>query len=559
MAESIPPPNPFFSGAPLRYYWFSLYPFAVEYRLLSASLFDIWKCNLSWLAFAFIPFFWLFCRSASGSRKAAIWAVAFAFVLPSYEIFALLYEIPALAMEKSAITAWMSSVLQRDPDMLAGIVTSYSDQLFMEDFLYLPQNAVALLLVLSGVFFMRQNRNWLGLFTLSALAGVNTFFVLPVFPACILCSYRRFGARRALLDGSVLVTYAAVWLALCNIIDSRWAVPLALTAAVITGATRLWGDAEPVGWNERVEAGVLRRWAFILVALVGALILLRPLLNLPILVLNYGPAFVLGIGFLLFLLRKHAALSLTGGTPVLLFLLATCSIYLAVSLALLLPYTGFVPEWLARPFDMLGREVNLFNFYHKVGKLMRLSWAVWAGLSLAMLSAARPWSRLRPWLRAALWAALVPASLTSIVRPLTYLSDAPHPDYPAVRYLMAEGAGMATTVLLEDFRSSRLLQLVPVAAYYYAHWSGGHPGLTHAVGNWADQYLPRSDRQRSPLREHANLVFFSDEATPEHRRKIVEENRIDYILTTRPYDFDHFADRVLTGPSCFLYRARKSR
>jgi hypothetical protein len=81
--------------------------------------------------------------------------------------------------------------------------------------------------------------------------------------------------------------------------------------------------------------------------------------------------------------------------------------------------------------------------------------------------------------------------------------------------------------------------------------------LTHAAGNWADQYLPESDRRRSPLRERINIRFFSNETDAENRHRIIEENHIDYILTRRPYDFELFTDCVLDGPSCFLYQVRR--
>ena len=100
-------------------------------------------------------------------------------------------------------------------------------------------------------------------------------------------------------------------------------------------------------------------------------------------------------------------------------------------------------------------------------------------------------------------------------------------------------------------------QLVPVSVFYFSPWSGGNPGLTHAVGTWADQYLPKSLRPECAEREAVNRLFFGNQMSLSDRKKMLRECGIAYILTRRKYDFQPMAELVVDQKGGYLYRVKK--
>ena len=500
LAQGIPPRNPFFAGAPLQYYWFFLFPYASEYRFIHHNLFDIWKCGQTWTAFLFLPGLWSISQ-AIFRRKVIAWsALLFGFFFASYEIFAntgilhaLLGHLNSLSGWKLTLSDFFKAISSRDPDMIIGIITFYSDQLFVEDFLYVPQNIYALIVILVALRFMEANRHWAALFVLSSLAGINTFFILPAFGAFGLVYFKRFGFWSVIAAMLMLCSYALVWFSICKIIGdlsflSSLAVALLATGLFIFSFQKrhkpLQVQKDLTPW---LKGGA---WAFLISLIL--IIFLRLWINVLVLILNYGPAWVIGIYFLFYLATHKERFSLREGQHAFLFLIAFCTVYEFFTFFIYLQFVDSAPNIIRQLAYRIGLDVNLFNFYHKGGKLVRLSWAIFAGLGLAVFG--KEWLNYarRHWAFSSMMAiGLAAATITSIVRPLTYLADGAVAETNAADYLIRNKEGIKTTVLLEDFRQSMINQLVPVSVFYFSTWSGGNPGLTHAVGTWADQYLPK--------------------------------------------------------------------
>jgi hypothetical protein len=498
LAERIPPANPFFTGAPLSYYWFALFPAAVEFRFAHRDIFDVWKCGNLWNALLLPIALWGVVRQLFARPIVAWAALLFTFVFCSYEIFALPDfggALKQLVIDRSW-SAFVAHMPLGDPDMLRGIVTPYSDQLLLEDFLYVPQNAVALMIVLVGLWLWDTQRDLAAAFCLSTLAGVNTFYALPVFGAFALVSWQRDGLRHALATSMLVVAWAITWLVLCRILawpPLPWAagssIAMTLLAACLT-------KQEP----PPRRCGLWLRIATLLfLAGLLSICLLRPSANLGVLALNYGPAFVLGLGLCVHLALRGGVNLPARSADLLCFLLLAGAIYFALSFFLYLQFVEWIPAS-ARAFSRaVGLELNLFNFYHKVGKLVRLSWTIFAGVLLALyLPQVRSWLASRP-LRWAIVVLLGLSAVTGLLRPLTYLRAGPVAEGEAGRWLDPHRG--ENVILLEDFRGSMINQLLPARVFYFSMWSGGNPALTHAVGTWVEQYLPRTWRAQAPRRE----------------------------------------------------------
>jgi hypothetical protein len=279
--------------------------------------------------------------------------------------------------------------------------------------------------------------------------------------------------------------------------------------------------------------------------------LLRPSANLGVLALNYGPAFVLGLGLCVHLALRGGVNLPARSADLLCFLLLAGAIYFALSFFLYLQFVEWIPAS-ARAFSRaVGLELNLFNFYHKVGKLVRLSWTIFAGVLLALyLPQIRSWLASRP-LRWAIVVLLGLSAVTGLLRPLTYLRAGPVAEGEAGRWLDPHRG--ENVILLEDFRGSMINQLLPARVFYFSMWSGGNPALTHAVGTWVEQYLPRTWRAQAPRRESGNQKFFAPETSAEWRREFLAEHRIRFILTRNRFDFGATATLLVDQPGGYLY------
>jgi hypothetical protein len=566
LAQGIPPRNPFFAGAPLQYYWFFLFPYASEYRFIHHNLFDIWKCGQTWTAFFFLPGLWSISQTIF-KRKVIAWSsLLFGFFFASYEIIANTSILHAILNQLNSFSGWggalrgfFKAIISRDPDMIVGIITSYSDQLFVEDFLYVPQNIYAVIIILVALRFMEANRHWTAIFALSSLAGTNTFFILPAFGAFGLVYFKRFSFWMGIVAMLMLCSYALVWFSICNIIGGLSFLSALTVALLATGLFIFFSQKRyKLSQVQKDLTSWLKggTWAFLTSLIL--ITFLRPWINVMVLILNYGPALVIGIYFLFYLATRKERFSWGEGQFTFLFLIAFCAIYEFITFIIYLQFVDKAPRMIQQLAYRIGLDVNLFNFYHKGGKLVRLSWAIFAGMGLAVFG--RKWLSYvrRRWTFSSVVAiGLAATTFTSFVRPLTYLADGVVEEIHAAHYLIQNQEGIKATVLLEDFRQSMINQLVPVSVFYFSPWSGGNPGLTHTVGTWADQYLPKQVRPQSREREAINQLFFGNQMTQSDRKKMLQKYGIAYILTNGKYDFRDIAELVVDQSGGYLYQVKK--
>jgi hypothetical protein len=422
----------------------------------------------------------------------------------------------------------------------------------MEDFVYVPQNVAALIVTLLALRYQQAGRTGPATFTLSALAGVNSFFALPVYAAFLAAQAMLAGPRATAVVAAALAAYSLVWLRICEIVSVPLPAALA-TAAVATALLRVGARPAPVA-----DGPASPRWlrAASWACLVGlALVVTRqPAWNLTALVLNYGPGFVLAVALMVRLARRGTT---AAPASAVVFMLVAAAVSAVVSWFLALEFVASAPAIVRAAAGAVGLEVNLFNFHHKTWKLSRLGWALLAGVLLHETAGRwRVYLAARPALRLATALALALAGLASLVRPFTYVGGGEVSERVAADHLRRHGRGLATRVLLEDFREARLPMLLPVSVHYFASWSGGNPGLTHQVGTWADQYLPPRLRAESPRREALHARFFAADASTEERARILREERIDYVLTRRPRDLEPLATLVAGERGGHLYRVR---
>jgi hypothetical protein len=198
--------------------------------------------------------------------------------------------------------------------------------------------------------------------------------------------------------------------------------------------------------------------------------------------------------------------------------------------------------------------INPFNFTHKVGKGARLMWCLLAGAGAASVLSWIRRSRVRVALAIGLAAIVMPvAAATSILRPLTYLRDAPPHEAAAAGLLRRSGASLSTVVLLEDYRESQINQLAPVSTYFISSWSDGARSLSNAAGTWADQYVPSRFRPATAAREARNADVFRADDVGAAIRRLSGETRMDYVLTRRRYDLGRGFRLLVDWPGGYLY------
>jgi hypothetical protein len=563
LSATLPPQNPFTADAPFRYYWFSFFPSAVELRFLGGDLFEIWKVRQTWLGFSLPVALWMLCASVFGRRQIAHAAFFFSYFFASFEVFFRFKSLPELISALGDNSPWwlagqtlFSFLTTRDPDMLCGIVNICSDQLFMEDFLYIPQNAVALGLLLCSLWMWEAGRRWAALWALSLLAGFNGFFILPCWGAFLLLSLWQEGITAMILRGACLGSWSWLWMAWCGI------VPGSFSGMVAAGAVCLlfllaWRENHSA--HRRQSRAIRKRdWdrgvAFSLLVAVVLIILLHPLVHPLVLLFNYAPALILGLAILVWTVQKRGRLEFFSGHQALFFLLAASAAQLAITFFLSwqhLPYLpGMLKEWAFQANDAL----NLFNHHHKAGKIGRLTWAILAGFSLIVWEkeiARFFWKRrLR---QVGLGLGLAAAFLTSLLRPITYLQQGEVREGLAANYLLqhAGNTSRPPLVLLENFSESRLGLLAPARLYYYSSWAGGSQALTNR-GSWAGQYVSASWKEKLEERERANRRFFS--LLPAAQRQFLTANGIEYVLTQTLHPFPPELSLVVDSPGSYLYK-----
>jgi hypothetical protein len=557
LASSVPPANPFVAGRPLFYYWLAFYPYALEFRFIHPELFAIWKCGQLWTAAFLVIGLWGLLQAVFRNRAVAWTAMLLGFFFASYEILAspsLQAAIRAPPAGIGRIAAAVSAALGRDPDHILGIVNAFSDQLFLEDFLYIPHNAVALAIVLVTLWWLTERRYAAAALAVSTLAGFNTFYLLAVAPALGLATLLADGLQAALFVCMWMAGGAVLCLSLCGIVPV--APPLALAVAVTLGlvARHLFART-PQGENEMSPVST-RLAALVFVAALLWLVASHPLRGFAVLLLNYGPAFPLGLAFMVYAAVRARRAGSAPGASVVVFLATACACCWILSGLLMRQYEPNAPAFLKDLGESVGQRVNLFNLYHKVSKLVRLTWCVFAGLAVAV--AWPGFRRLRTVSVVVAALVLLPAALTGLVRARTYCIACPTPEAEAARFLIARGCSTATTVLLENYRASAINQLAPVTAYYMSSWAGGEAGLTHKDGTWADQYLPAGDRPETQIREAESASLF---AVPFDRNRLqdaVRRHGIRYILTQNLYDLRPAAWLVVFRPGGYLYEVDES-
>lgn len=552
LAEKIPPPSPFLSGAPLAYYWFSFLPNAYALRGLSGDLFAVWKCGQLVTAFFFVLLVWQVLADLLPRRAAAGWATALAFFAASFEVWVHPPTLRALAHLRPG----QPLPFTQDPDHLRGLITTASDGLFMEDLLYIPHNTLALLLILFSLHHLHRQRVAIAVFAAAALAGFNPFFALIVYPALLVVLTISYSLRVAAGAALCLAAGSLTGLALCRIVDIPF-IPLAtlalLHALLLRHLHRQTRDTPPAA----ITPNLLRLAASAALLALLLLVLPDPYERALIMVLNYGPALLFGIATLLWLIVKPARGNANPGATTLLFLLVAAATFWVISSLLFMCAYPWVPAGLQDVSRRAGQALNLFNFYHKAGKLIRLSWALWAGVGISALLA---WTATRPriwrWgLYTGLTLVMLPALLTAPVRALTYLQSKPVAEQAAARYLREHGSTVrGTVVLMEVSNSSPLLMLAPISSYLFNMWTGPAHTITVVQGAWAAQYLPRSFREEMTRREAEVHELFADHAPAEALTDWLARHPVDYVLTRHPRALAPQAELVVDQPGACLYR-----
>lgn len=533
LADRVPPLNPFMAGAPLRYYWLGMLPYAAEVRWIWPDLFDVWKSGQTWTGMLMLPALWYFVRSWSGERRVATWALLFAFVFTSWEWL--------------AHPVWRHGLarLLDDPDMALGIVQPWSDQLLTEDFLYVPHNAWALMMVLGSAWLLSEGRLLGALPGLCAVAAVNTFYALPVGVGYATVALAQWRPQRALPALLALVGLTVALMAVVGILPpiGLWG----LLAPVLAWATARGRDAtarEAERWLPGAVWALLGALAFLLAT--------NPLQHTEAYLLNYGPAAVGGVALLVGFARRRETCDRPQLATALLFLLSAAATVLFVTAVLELGHVDWLPAGWTTRLLALGDVLNPFNFYHKTAKLVRLTWALLAALLLAPVfgTVARRARRV-PLLVAAI--VLLSAVPVTIWRPLTYTGHCPVPEAAAAAWLRQQHLGMDTVILVENYRGTALNMLAPVSVYCYSQWGQGNLGLSTRRGTWLDQYLPEPYRPQSRARELAVERFFGAAMTTPERREFLRVHGVRYVLARRPWPAASLAQQVCASAGEYLY------
>lgn len=540
LAGGTPPSNPFVFDLPTRYYWFSFLPLGLEQRGTGASMFDLWRVAQTWFAFFLLPGLWWMTRRQTTDRVAA-WALLFGFVFSSYEwlLASTLRDALPLAAAGQGWEA-LTALIRRDPDHVIGLVNAYSDQIFVEDFLYIPHNALALALCMLGAWLMTEGRPRAALFTWSLLAGFNTFFILPVTAAAALWMMTRVRVRDGIAPAVLYVSSVLAWLACCGVVPISPLPLLAVGALAALVPVPVTHPAPPVRWAGWAAGGAL----VVLVLLLAV----APVPRMSLLVINYGPAFLLAVGGGLLAVRGRLPAT---WTPLVFFLCVYTLAQQGISLLLEVQFHPALPAAVRAVSTELGQQVDYFNFYHKTAKGVRWAWCVLGAMFLVQFQPR--WSRPRVLVAGLL---LLPAVGTNLIRPLTYAHDERPVETEAARMLRSAGLGHRARVLAEDYRFTAIGQLSGASLYFVSSWSGQPPGHTHAVGTWAFQYVPPAHHGEVLERESQLQRIIGPPFDPVRLEEVVRAHRIDFVLLREPRELGAYARPWLVSPGAVLYDCR---
>ena len=566
LADSVPPANPFAAGLPFRYYWFALLPYAMEYRWLHPDLFAVWKSGQMVLAFAVVSGIWIVLHAVTRDHRVAWGAWLFAFCFASWELWASAPVRSAFASVSwhaplAAARQIAEAAVRTDPDHVLGVVTPFSDQLFMEDFLYIPHNAVALGVVLVAMLLADRGRDGWAAWAVASLAGCNTFVLPAAAPALVAVVAARRGLLEALWCAVLMAGWSSAWMTVCGILPPMGGMTMAVAALALASISAAGTRRRGSAGAPSPDAGAAPALRLSAAAALGALLCLAvvrgPAHTLAAFVLNYGPSFPLGVVALAGM-AVWPRCFVSPARPAILFLVLALAAYLLVDTVLLLAFADGAPAPVRALSGRLTEWVNAFNFHHKAGKLARLAWAVIAAAGCA----AWLFSRRRAgwlWLGAALSVLLVAAAGTGIARPWTYRAGASNPEVAAAQYLRRHGFGMDTVVLLEDIRGSTINQLAPVSVFHISTWAGLPRDVTRDVDIWVDQFLPAGWRGESARREALQKALFGQVPDLPELRRLVARHAIRFILTRRRYDLDPVARLVVGVPGGYLYETTERR
>jgi hypothetical protein len=394
---------------------------------------------------------------------------------------------------------------------------------------------------------LKRGKAAMGALILSSLIGINTFFAPPAFTGYLVVSLALYGIRSFSSALCIMAAGGIICAIMCNMADPNDPVPWVILCVVILVflATR-WIKNDQEFYFPGNE---YRYWPTAVLASFAAIVALSPLHNTLTLFIAYSPSILFALYFLVQIARKRADVS-----PLILFLMVFLTLYALMTIFLSLQQIAAAPEWIRNAAVYAGREVNLFNFYHKSGKMVRIAWAVFGAMGLYLLIPHLELiSRKSSWPVIAGFSLLFLSAVTPIFRPFTYLGHGRVAEAAAASYLRSVAGNR--TLLIEDFRASRINQLAPVEVFYYSQWSNGNMALNTLEGNWSDQYLQAAMRHLSGNRESEVSRFFTG-PNPESRKAFLIHNRIGFILTRNRYDISGIADPVVEEPGGYLYRVR---
>ena len=578
IADAVPPSNPFVAGAPLSYYWFSLVPLALTKQIAAIDTFAIWKTYQTVFCFFAIPAIWLWLRIVFRSAQVATTTVVLAFIAASFELF---YRLP------QQLSTWSqfgySRLLNTDPDQRIGLLTPFSDQLLFEDYLYIPQNAQALLLVVLMLAAVHFNR-WISACALSAaLFGINSFLFVPAFAGlCAVLTTTALGNKMSWRSaGQYVCLGVAATLVSASLCGVSTLSPTLLAVICCALLAVCLGNKRP---NAMLPAAVPPAWPLRFLALGICASLLAAALFSPlssVLFWNYGlcapgaicaiccvtfsPARVGTRKEFTFILAYLAAHILCTATLLLLVKLVPMRIDLLTGFPIsdhTAPFNQLfdslvdwslvdwsVVDWLAQS----RARVSPFNFYHKSSKVVRLLLCILTAWGLSEMLAVR--SRRPPaWIvYSSVCILLLAGFATTAVRAFSYARTEAVAEAPLGRHLRDAHVDSKTVVVLEDYRNSRLLQLAPVSAYYFSSWGDGGPGLAPLGGNWVDQYLSLSDQAEGRRRETALRQLFAAPLDAQKLELFLQTEAADYLVTAKVHALEPCAHLVASTVGANLY------
>jgi len=534
----LPPENPFAAGLPLRYYWFSFYPLSFIHYQLLPDMFSVWKVFMLAQSFFFVLAIYLFLKALYPHRAVAFWSILFLFLFCSFEFFInkRLWA-HALLLLKIPLSAWLQGLghflVGFDPDHVAGIVTGYSDQIYWEDFVYIPQNFVAVLMGLFSLFLWRKKFFVPSALVAALMVGYNTFYIVIFWPVLFVLFWLQ-GLPWVRIAGLFMICTGAgglfAWMT--NLMAFRL---LPFFCLALLGGGLLLEKVSEHASVRKPKSKISRKALFVACLSLAALIFTRPELlknNLVVMLANYGPAFVF-LGAFVWVYRKKNLPPLFAG----LFLFV--GLYWLVSSFLIAGFKGFLPGLAGEASLKLNQSLNLFNFYHKVGKFVRLVVCFLGAIGLCRLF---PRILRRKSLKWAFVAMLILSLPTALIRPLTYLKHQRVRQQASGMWLKHK-ARPQERYLTQTYENDYLHELAPVSSFYTSDWSEGNIGLTHRTGRWLDQYLPPRYRNEVDLRKNLVDKFFG-KADGLWRRNFLRKYGIKYVFSLQPLEENFLLLRV---------------